>query len=222
MAEVKVAAFMTAPRYEAVFARNVIDRALISCGIPLNVSGGVFYGQCMQKMLTDAVDNGIDYALTLDFDSMFTPEHVRHMLATMNSRDDIDALAAWQSRRGKPFPLLTAGGSTELELCGEPVKVTTAHFGLTLIRVAKLKELPKPWFYSKPTDDGEWVENVSLDDDIWFWHQWAKAGFSVFVDPETRIGHLEEMVSVYDDNMQHRFMYVNDWFKESTRASAAN
>ena len=43
--EFKVAAFMTLPRYENVYCRNVIDAALREIGIPLQTAQGVFYGQ---------------------------------------------------------------------------------------------------------------------------------------------------------------------------------
>ena len=39
----KVAAIMTAARYENTYCRNYIEIALKELGIPLTVSGGVFY-----------------------------------------------------------------------------------------------------------------------------------------------------------------------------------
>ena len=42
--ELKVTALLTAPRHEIVFARNYIEIALRHAGVPLAVSGGVFYG----------------------------------------------------------------------------------------------------------------------------------------------------------------------------------
>ncbi len=206
----KIGAFMTAPRYECVWARNKIDFALQKNGIPLTVSGGVFYGQCMQRMLAEAVAKGIDYALTIDFDSIFDAEDVAALIQRANSRDDIDALAAVQARRGMKFPLFTIGQETEVMFDGSPVRVDTAHFGLTLIKLDKLKEVPKPWFWCKPNSDGEWATD-KLDDDIYFWHEWKKAGLSIWVDPSVSIGHLEEVVSYFDEDGQHQFSYLGDW-----------
>lgn len=206
----KVAALMTAPRYECVWARNKIDLALQKNGIPLTVSGGVFYGQCMQRMLKDVVEKGVDYALTIDFDSIFEPVDVANLIARANERDDIDALAAVQSRRGMKYPLFTKGQSTLVEFEGEPVQVDTAHFGLTLIKLDALRTVPRPWFWSTPAEGGEW-ENNKIDDDIYFWHKWRDCGKTVFVDPAVSIGHLEEVVSYFDFDGQHQFSYTKEW-----------
>jgi hypothetical protein len=37
---------------------------------------------------------------------------------------------------------------------GDTMPVKTAHFGLTLLRTSKLKQLPKPWFHSTPSPVG--------------------------------------------------------------------
>lgn len=214
--QVKAAAFMTAPRYEAVWARNIIERSLKAAGVPLNVSGGVFYGQCMQKMLVDAVAAGIDYAVTVDFDSLFTHGDVSRLLGIMATRPDIDALAALQSRRGGLTPLFTiAGVDGPVESDGSPMRVSTAHFGLTVIRLSSLAKVPKPWFWCTPTESGDWVANVSIDDDVFFWKRWAAAGLSVFVDPSTSIGHYEEVVACFDADGNHRFVYPKDWHIEA-------
>ena len=208
--ELKVTALMTTPRYEATFARNYIEIALRKAGVPLVVSGGVFYGQCMQQMLGEAIKGGADVAITIDFDSMFTAQDVHRLLQVLVENDGIDAVAALQCRRGKRFPLLTTGGDTNINVDGSPFRVVTAHFGLTAIDLHKLKTTAKPWFFSQPDPDGDWGE-AKIDDDIWFWQQWREAGHTVFIDPETRIGHLEEMVAYYDDGFQPKHDYPMDW-----------
>jgi len=210
MTHKRIGAFMTAPRYEAVWVRNKIDVALQQAKIPLTVSSGVFYGQCMQKMLEQAIDNGIEYALTVDFDSVFRCQDVHRLVNMAASRDDIDALAAMQCRRSMKYPLFTIGRETEVQLDGSPVKVDTAHFGLTVIKLDKLKDVPKPWFWCTPNADGRW-ETDKIDDDIYFWHKWKSAGLSVWVDPTANIGHLEEVVTQFDENGKHEFVYQNDW-----------
>jgi hypothetical protein len=207
----KVGAFMTAPRYECVWARNKIDAALKGAGVPLSVSGGVFYGQCMQRMLEQAIDNGIDYAVTVDFDSVFRTEDVRRLLSVIDSRDDIDALTAVQCRRSMKYPLFTIKGEKQVEFDGSPVRVDTAHFGLTVIKLARLKDIPKPWFWCKPNADGRW-EDDKIDDDIYFWHQWKEHGRTVWVDPTASIGHLEEVITQFNrETGEHEFVYQNEW-----------
>lgn len=216
---VRVAALMTAPRYEAVYARNFIELAMKALGIPMTVSGGVYYGQCMQIMLEDLVGQEVDYALTIDFDSMFTPEHVQRLLNLIASHDHIDAITAVQPKRGCGTILASMGQNkeTSVEWNGNPIKVTSAHFGLTVIDLKKLATVPKPWFVSQPDANGQWG-NDKLDDDVWFWKQWFEAGNSVYVDPGCRLGHLEEMVTVYSPTMELQHLYPKDWSecREST------
>lgn len=214
--QVKICAFMTAPRYENTWARNYIEIALRQSGIPLAVSGGVFYGQCMQMMLEKAIDDGVEIGLTIDFDSIFTKKHIETLLSKICFDDGIDAIAAMQCRRGGKSPLASCGTERRVETDGKPIKVTTAHFGLTAIDLKKLASVPKPWFWSKPDSNGRW-EDDKIDDDIWFWRQWEKAGFSLFMDTETQIGHLEEVVTHFveqDGEFQAIHTYPSDWAKD--------
>lgn len=214
---IKVSALMTAPRYENTYARNQIERALKALGIPLIVSGGVFYGQCMQKMMEQLLElEDVDYAITVDFDSLFTAKDLRLLLKTIIERDDIDAITGMQVRRTKPVMLGTVPGGREVEggreiLCdGSPIKATTAHFGLTVIDLKKLRSVPKPWFYAKPNADGTWG-GESIDDDVWFWFQWRDAGNSLYIHPMVKLGHLEEMVAVFDEGMKAKHVYPAEW-----------
>jgi len=208
--DVKVSAVMTCGRYEAVFARNMIEKALRSLGIGLVTSQGVFYGQCMQRMFEDVQRIGADIILTIDGDSVFTADHVKRLLNIMVQEDKIDALASLQLRRGKADVLGFHQDKTSIEWSGYPVEVTSAHFGLTAIRVDKLPAVKKPWFFSQPDENGEW-ETDRMDDDIWFWNQWKEAGNSLYLDAGCRIGHLEEMVASFDENLNPIHVYPGDW-----------
>jgi len=211
--DIKIGAFMTLPRYEAVAARGVIEQALKRLQIPLTVSQGVFYGQCMQRLFEKAAEDQVDWILTIDGDSLFTAEMLSHLMDHFAQNPEIDALAALQCRRGKPFPLMTQGQNQEITSDGKPILATTAHFGLTLIRVDALKDVAKPWFYSQPEEGGTWGED-RLDDDIWFWHQWRLAEKNIYVDPLVSIGHLEEMVAGFDEQLNPQHRYLPEWRKQ--------
>ncbi len=162
------------------------------------------------------------------------------MFGILGSRPDIDALVALQARRGADFPLCTIGAKaeTEKEITGEPFQVTTAHFGLSIFRMDALEKVPLPWFFGIPNIYGHWgnekpypdappipwLEEAwkrvglpdsnpegELDPDIWFWHQWRKAGNTVFMTPQVRIGHGEELLRVFDEHMQPQIITVQDW-----------
>jgi hypothetical protein len=210
---IRLGAYLTLPRYEAVASRSLIEQALRALKIELTTSQGVFWGQCMQRMFDKAVNDGIDWILSLDSDSLFTPEQLSLLMDTLASNPHIDALAALQCRRGSPYPLLTTGTGEDgqvVEVSNQPMKVTTAHFGLTLIRVDSLRKTPKPWFFAQPSDDGNW-DDSRMDDDIWFWHQWRLAGNTLYVAPSVSIGHLEETVVQFNDKMEPEHMYVHQW-----------
>ena len=211
--EIRVAALMTAPRYECVTARSAIERAMNAAGIPLTISGGVFYGQCMQSMMEGLMDGDkpkVDYIITVDFDSMFTATHITRLLSIIAQEDQVDALAALQPMRGKGRMLGSRYDGATIEWDGRPIKVDSAHFGLTIIDAEKLLKLEKPWFWSQPDENGSWNDG-RVDSDVWFWRQWERAGNSVYIDPGTRLGHLEELVSYYDDKMNLLHTYPKDW-----------
>ena len=218
---VNIAAIMTAPRYENTYARNYIERALKELGIPLTVSGGVFYGQCMQMMLEELVNHGgVDYAVTIDFDSLFSAKQLHRLINWISQRDDIDAITGLQVRRGKlsmlgtiPGGEETANGHRQVQWDGNPIKGKTAHFGLTVIDLKKLATVPTPWFCQKPNAEGGWSGEDKIDDDVWFWMQWKEAGHSIYFDPGVRIGHLEEMVAIHNEHMDPTHVYPSEWEK---------
>ena len=227
--DVRIAALMTAPRHEITYARNRIELELKKLGIPMAVSLGVFYGQCMQRLLEQLVEEGkADYAVTIDFDSLFTAAQLQRLVSWVVSRPEIDAIAPLQVRRSKPVMLgtvhssvdatTTGDGNKQVAWDGEPIRARTAHFGLTVIDLAKLAEVPKPWFMSVPDEHGSWGDGKT-DDDVYFWLQWEKAGHTVYIAPDVRIGHLEEMVAIHDEQMQVKHIYPADWERISGAAN---
>lgn len=208
--DIKIQALMSVPRYGSMSARGVIESALKPFGMGLSTSQGVFWGQCMQRMFEECVEKGIDWILAIDFDSVFTDIDLDRLMGTLGNNPHIDAVAALQCRRANKTPLMTVGNNKNVTTDGTPIKVTTAHFGLTLIRVEVLKEIEKPWFYAEPEKGGTWGDE-RLDDDIWFWHQWRLAGKNIYVDPTVRIGHVEECVSYFDEKMEPQLVAVTKW-----------
>lgn len=212
--DIKILGVMSVPRVGWNDAWMSINRALNPLRIPVETFNGVFWGQCMQRSFEKALNSGVDWLLCIDYDSMITAQHVDQLLGHFGENPEIDALAALQCRRGnEETPLMTAMGKTGIDVDGRPIKVTTAHFGLTLIRTECLRDLPKPWFKAEPDSKGEWGKD-KLDDDIWFWHQWRLAGKTIYVAPDVRIGHLQLMVSEFDEHMQPRHVHVTDWRKD--------
>jgi predicted SAM-dependent methyltransferase len=209
--DLRICAAMSLPRVGFNDSWGMIHEALVPLKIPIRRYTGAYWGQCLQNVLQDCLDQGIDWVLCLDYDSMFTAEDVSRLLQELGGNPEIDALAALQCRRDGDTPLMTCGRDQVAYCDGQPIKVTTAHFGMTLIRMDRLTDLPKPWFVGQPGPDGSWRHDERLDPDIWFWHQWRLAGKTVYVTPNVRIGHLEAMVRDFDDELKPRVLTVGEW-----------
>ena len=219
--DIKIAAVTSIPRLGFNDHWGCILDALGPFKIPVRRFTGAFWGQHLQTVLEGCVADGLDWVLTLDYDTLFSARHVDALIHAFAQNPKIDALAAMQPRRNTGMPLMTVKGpdgkpKAEIQLNGQPVKAATAHFGLTLIRVEALKTLPKPWFTGVAGPDGTWTHDEKIDPDIWFWKQWEKAGKTVYVAPDVRVGHLEMMVSELDANLKHRWVTVPDWRKANT------
>ncbi len=208
--KIKIAAVMTLPRYGCNAALGIIEHALGKMHIPLTTSQGVYWGQKMQRHFEQCVENGCDWILAIDSDSLMTGAQISRLMDRLGQHPHIDCLVALQCRRGQDHPLMTVGGDTEVETDGAPILCTTAHFGLTLIRTECLKAVEKPWFFDKPDDKGEWGD-AKIDADIWFWHQWRSAKWNIYIDPTVRIGHVEETVSIFDEHLEVARMSVEEW-----------
>ncbi len=216
-AEVKIRGVMSVPRVGWNDAWGSILEAVRPWGIPVNRFSGVYWGQCMQRSFEACVADGIDWILTIDYDSMFTAHHLDHLIGVLGSNPNIDAVCALQCRRANDTPLMTLGdGKRETVVTGAPIKIRTGHFGLTIIRTECLADIPKPWFKSEPDPDGGWGEG-RMDDDIWFWHQWGNAGKTLYCDPLSSIGHLQVVVSQFNEDMEAESMTPEQWRERNVK-----
>jgi predicted SAM-dependent methyltransferase len=196
--------------------------ALMPFGIVPTRYEGCFWGQCLERVMTDMVDK-FDWILTLDYDSVFTRDQVGALLRLAHEHPEADAIAPMQMARGRDTskPLLVIRGEDgqvttrmDIEQFAPPLlKVETAHFGMTLIRTEKLRQMPHPWFLGQPNEDGTWGEG-RIDDDIYFWHRWRDAGHSVYVANRVVIGHAELMVTWPDHELNPIHQYPSDFHEK--------
>lgn len=213
----KIVACLSAPRLGWQDHQDCDRRALGDLRIPTwkNI-GGAYWHHAMQAHMQQALDLDIDILLTLDFDSMFTAQHVSQLLGTLASRPDMDAICANQAGRSRDTPLVTIKDTTRIEDTYKPIKVNTAHFGLTAIRVAALKDVPKPWLINVASPEGNLNGPGSTHPDIYFWRQWEKAGKTVYLAPDILIGHLETVVSEFvevDGELVLQQISVKEWIE---------
>ncbi len=212
---VRVACAMSVPRLGWQDHMFCWARGLLPYGIAPVRLEGAFWGQCLERVLTDMVEQDADpkapplWILTLDYDSVWEADAVPRLL-TYAVASDFDVVAAIQMKRRTEEPLFTMtmpDGSRAGEVRRDHfvyhniVECNTAHFGLTLIRAAALKKMPHPWFLGTPDEDGKWGDGRT-DDDIHFWKVAKEAGVKCGVCPRVVLGHAEVWLKWPDKHMK--------------------
>lgn len=203
-ADVRVEAVMSVPRLGFMDNFYTWAQALLPLGIRPTKVTGAYWGQCLQRVCEQFVDE-CEYILTIDYDTFFTKQDCEHLL-TLAMTFQCDAVTGLQTKREDGRPMLTPLGgfddpsklenvSIPMTWFAEPVQqVDAAHFGCTFISTAALKRTPKPWFLGVPNDSGEWGDG-RVDEDMFFWRQFKKAGNRLYVSPRVILGHGEYMVA---------------------------
>jgi len=174
--------------------------ALLPFGIKPTKYDGAFWGQCLERVMSEMLDS--DFILTVDYDSVFDKATVEKLFRLAVEYPDGDAFVSVQMKRASEHPLLTIMGENGQllkhikidEFQKEVTKIYTGHFGLTLIRTESLKKLPHPWFLGVPNDQGQWGEG-RIDDDIYFWHKMHECGMTVYSANRCVVGHGQFLVT---------------------------
>lgn len=200
MPDWKIECAMSVPRLG--FQDNFFSwtHALSPLGIVPKAISGAFWGQCLERVMTRMV--GADYILTVDYDTVYDKEAVEDLIRLAAEHPEADALAALQIRRNSELPLvcvLDPDGKPQSQLSYELLApdllpAGMAHFGLTLIKVAALKDMPHPWFLAVPAPDGTWSDGRQ-DDDTYFWREWRSRGKTLFVATHIPVGHAQLMIT---------------------------
>lgn len=207
--KLRIAGAMSVPRLG--FQDNFFcwAQSLLPLGIFPSKYDGAFWGQCLERVMSGLLDSA-DYILTVDYDSVFTRDHVEHLIRLAADHPEADAIAPVQLMRSGDTLLSTIVGAD-----GQPTRAIafddlherelipahTAHFGLTLLKVSALRQLPHPWFLGVPNTKGEWGDGRT-DDDTYFWQRWREAGRSLYVAPHVVLGHAQLMISWPGRNME--------------------
>jgi len=222
----RVAAVMSVPRLGFQDNMSCAFEALQPLRIPLVRTQGAFWGQCLERGMMQLIDGGIDLIVTMDYDSVFRKDDVEQLLRLALQHPEATAIVPVQKGRGE-FPILMSitGRSGQVrseipitELKGETMQIASGHFGLTVLRVDHLLDIPHPWFWDQPNGDGMWGSG-RVDADIYFWKQLQKHKRQVLLACHVPIGHIEAMITWPDENMQPIHQHTNDW---ATKGKPAN
>ncbi len=186
-------------------------------GIPMMITGGVNWGQGLTRLMQLAVNHGVEFILTLDYDSIFDHQNVARLFQLMVENSDVDAIVPVQVKREHNTSMFTifADGEMKTEIKASEfmkplTRIATGHFGLTMIRTESLSRLSKPWFRAIPDLNGEW-EAGHIDEDIYFWLNAMSVGWKVCLANEVRIGHLQRIITWPKPDFTPMFQYISGW-----------
>ena len=223
-----VFAIEAVPRLGFSSHHTLVQEALIPLGIRCVLSQGVDWG----KGLTTLIEQNLrhKYLLTLDYDSFFTVYDVARLYALMEEHPEIDALCPIAMCR---YPILKPaftqadenGNRVEKisreELEAPLLEIVCGHFNLAIFRAEALQELPKPWFWSQPDDDGRWGEK-SLAQEQYFWRNWHRSGRTIYQANHVVIGHLDTVVLWPGNNLQPFLQFENEYLQVGKPPEAVN
>jgi len=186
--------------------------------IPLFKFGGAFWEQGMQRGLNAMLENGTEWALCLDYDTLFEASDVKEILTLAAMYPETDAIVPVQVRRNNDqflFSMKDEFGNLRrsadiTEFDPDLTAIETGHFGMTLIKLAALRDIPKPWLWSQPDENGDWSDE-RCDADIYFWRKFRAAGKKVFQANHIKIGHLQIISSWTTNDWQIKHQYLSDW-----------
>lgn len=228
--DAKICAVMSMPRL--AFADNMFcaHQVFAPRQIPFYRITGAFWGQCIERIMSEHENDGTDWIVTLDYDTVFDAKIFHRLAVLFAENPHVDALAPLQIKRETDSPLwhlLRDDGTHYNE--GEPIEMAslnkpltrakTAHFGLTFLRVSALRKMAHPWFLGVPNKEGRWDEGRT-DDDIYFWHKWQETGNSLYVATQVSIGHLQLMSTWVGNEFGAVHQYLDDWHKSGAPKGA--
>jgi len=200
----RVMAICSCPRLGYMDFAGKSVAAFYQNGVDMTNAYGVYWHQSLSKAMKVAVEAGYDYIITCDYDSIFDGETVAQLIRLADQNPQADAITTMQMGRFSGLLVSTESGYTTRKELKENalVRVKTGHFGLTLLRAESLKKLKKPWFWSRPDDNGEWIDKESKEDeDTHFWLNFDDSGLNLYLAPRLVIGHLELLIKWPADNL---------------------
>ena len=219
---INVACAMSVPRLGFQDNFFCVSEALTPLGIKPVHYDGVFWGQCLERVMMGQLDS--DWILTVDYDSVFTKRDVETLISLAGRGDQVsppvDAIAGVQLRRKTHDVLIAvkkahdAGLEPHLsinEFKPDLLKCDVAHFGLTMFRTAALRKMEHPWFMNVPDERGEWGEKKQ-DEDIYFWRKWRATGNSLYLANRVVVGHMETMIAWPDEIMDVNYQHPCDFW----------
>jgi tRNA (mo5U34)-methyltransferase len=222
---VKIYAVMSVPRLGFQDNMECAFSALFPLKIPLINIQGAYWGQCLERGMQMLIDNGADYVITIDYDTVFTKEDVIKLVNLLRTHPEASAVVPIQAGRGNRKILTSMKSKTGqirsnvplAEMKPDTTKVSTGHFGLTIFRTKDLLDIPHPWLHDQPNGDNQWGPG-RVDADIYFWRQLEKYKKTVLLANRVVVGHLELLVCWPNGDLGPIFQMPGDFHEKGKPA----
>lgn len=216
-----VFAVMTRPRFIEATAADCQERLLLKTGIRMLRSGGVFWDQGISRVIEKALadEPSPKYILTLDYDTIFTPNDVVELYTLMEAMPDANAMVPLQMRRDSIYALLTpptgqdglpAGRIDAERLEHETMPIRSGHFGLTLLRASAVRDLQRPWFAAQPDKQGGWNDG-RIDADVNFWLNLGRHAGGIYCANRVVVGHAQQVITWPTSELTPVHQYAPDY-----------
>jgi len=195
---VKIACVMSIPRIGYLDCIQNIQNVVQQAGGQLLTAQGVFWSHALSRAIRAALDwrgdagEQFDFILTADYDTYPTLENLKGLASLLAREPDVDCVVPMQVKRQLGELLATTAGGVNMTLPLVPIR--TGHFGFTLFRRSFFERLPRPWFWERPDEHGDWGPG-RIDPDIGFWLGAEKAGLRTMLATRVIVGHGDELVS---------------------------
>lgn len=215
----KTAAIMTCRRLG--FMHNMFSATDVAHarGLKFEKVEGVYWGQCMTRLMERHLDDGTELLLTIDYDTVFSVRQFDALVRLMVEHPEADAIAPLQMKRDGSRLLWTLCDDDGLPLPqnlplkhfdADLIRARDAHFGCTLIRTAAIRKMARPWFCELPDNDGRWGED-RVDSDLFFWEQFFCADCNLFIASHVSVGHEQSVVTWPDQYFKPFHQFSGDY-----------
>lgn len=219
----KIGAVMSVPRLGFMDNFQAVIDAIGRLRFPIKKVTGAYWGQCLTRGIEQTIEEGHEWVLTIDYDTVFSAQTIIDLVAIAQHIPKCDAIAPLQVGRGKGQLLnifanadgtgvATAVNREDFEVKNVLPSVS-AHFGCTLLRAQAFSKLKRPWFKGEEDEDGRWGEGRK-DDDIVFWKRWQEAGNSLYSSLRTVVGHGEFFITWPDQNLELMVQNCSEYWNE--------
>jgi GT2 family glycosyltransferase len=186
----------------ARFMKAVREAEAYEDALVLDEDPGVYVSDGRNRLVRAFLDSGRDWLYMCDTDTVFAPNVIERL--TSFGKQAISGLMYVNGQ--SPFPMMyrrIADTATAFGMFqsiadwpfGECIQVDAVGAGALLVHrdvyLEIEKRFPNPasqWFQCMP------MGNIMIGEDITFCMRLADAGFSLFVDTATRVGHLKTRV----------------------------